>query len=232
MTYKIAICDDNQTDIQYMQTLVNRWAEDAGVQVHLASFLSAEAFLFHYAEQKDYDILLLDIEMTGMDGVTMAKCVRQENETVQIIFITGYSDYIAEGYEVSALHYLMKPVKPDKLFAVLNRAVEKLTKNERVLYLEFSGEMVRIPLREIRYLDVAQNYVTVHAKQDYTIKKTLQEFEGELDERFFRVGRSCILNLTYIQRVTKQDAHLSDGTAIGLPRGSYEALNRAIISRV
>ena len=76
--------------------------------------------MFRYAEDKRWDILLLDIEMPGMDGVTMARRIRKENETVQIVFITGYSEYISEGYEVAALHYLMKPVDKDKLFATLD----------------------------------------------------------------------------------------------------------------
>ena len=192
-------------------------------------FPSAEAFLFRYAEDKDWDMLLLDIEMGTMDGVTMAKRVRQDNETVQIVFITGYSDYIAEGYEVAALHYLIKPVKLEKLRTVLDRALEKRKKDERCLNLEISGEMVRIPFYEIRFLDVYRNYVTVHAKKDYTVKHTLGDFEKELDERFCRVGRGMILNLKYIQRVTKTEVRLSDGTVLPLPRGAYEPLNRAII---
>ena len=89
-----------------------------------------------------------------MDGVTMARKLRRENDTVQIVFITGYSDYIAEGYEVDALHYLMKPVKEDKLYSVLDRAVEKLRKNEKVLNLEAGDETIRIPVYQIRYADV------------------------------------------------------------------------------
>ena len=124
----------------------------------------------------------------------------------------------------------MKPVKKEKLFEVLNRATEKLEKNERLLTLELSGEMVRIPLHEIRYLDVNGNYVTIHGKTDYTVKKTLGEMQKELDERFFKVGRSCIVNLNKIQRVTKSDCYLTDGSVLPLPRGAYEPLNRAIIS--
>lgn len=229
MAYRIAICDDSNTDAGYVQSILNNWAAAQQVTVQVETFTSAESFLFHYAEDKAYDILLLDIEMGAMDGVTMAKQVRKDNETVQIVFITGYSEYIAEGYEVAALHYLMKPVKEDKLFAVLDRALEKQKQNERHLNLELSGEMVRIPFYEIRYLDVHQNYVTIHGKQDYTIKRTLGEFEKELDDRFHRVGRAMILNLKYIQRVTKTDVHLSDGTVLPLPRGAYEPLNRAII---
>ncbi len=230
MFCRVAICDDSAADLEYVLTILNIWAGKKGVSVHVEQFSSAEAFLFRYAEEKSFDILLLDIEMGKMDGVTMAKRVRKENETVQIVFITGYSDYIAEGYEVEALHYLMKPVSQEKLFSVLDRALEKLKQNERCLNLELYGEMVRIAFYEIRYLNVHQNYVTIHAKKDYTVKRPLGEFEKELDNRFFRVGRAMILNLKYIQRVTKAEVFLSEGTVLPLPRGAYEPLNRAIIS--
>ncbi|MBQ7898742.1 MAG: response regulator transcription factor [Bacteroidales bacterium] len=229
MVYRVAIVDDNTADAEFVQGILNSWADLRQANIQAEVFPSAEAFLFRYAEDKNWDILLLDIEMGAMDGVTMAKRVRQDNEAVQIVFITGYSDYIAEGYEVAALHYLMKPVKREKLLAVLDRALEKRKQEERCLNLEAYGEMVRIPFYEIRYLDVHQNYVTVHAKAEYTVKRTLGDFEKELDDRFCRVGRGMILNLKYIQRVTKTEVRLSDGTVLPLPRGAYEPLNRAII---
>lgn len=228
---KIAICDDSAVDRDYTAGMVEAWARDRGILLILRKFPSAEAFLFQYAEEKDWDILLLDIEMGALDGVSMAKTVRKENEAVQIVFLTGYSDYIAEGYEVAALHYLMKPIKSEKLRVVLDRAAEKRKQQDRCLNLELSGEMVRLPFYEIRYLEVRQNYVTLHAKRDYTVKRTLGEFEKELDQRFFRVGRSLILNLKDVRRVTRTEVRLSDGTVLPLPRGAYEPLNRAIIER-
>ena len=110
------------------------------------------------------------------------------------------------------------------------RAAEKLAKNERVLNFEVSGEMVRMPIYQIRYADVLGNYVTVHALADVTVKMTLGELEKQLDERFYRVGRSVLVNLTQISRVTKTEIRLSDGTGIPLPRGAYEGVNRAIIN--
>ena len=230
MTYKIAICDDSAEDRKYIAALTRRWAEHSGHLLELSQFVSAESFLFEYGDKSDYDILLLDIEMGEMDGVSLAKRLRRENETLQIVFITGYADYISEGYEVAALHYLMKPVKEDKLPAVLDRAAERLHKAERVLTLELGGEMARVPLRQIRYIDVRLNYATVHAQNDYIVKKPLGEIAAALDERFYRVGRSAIVNLTCISRVTKTDIYLDDGTAIPLPRGAYEGVNRAIIA--
>lgn len=230
MKYKVAICDDSDTDRRYIMDMVRSWASAAGHEVQIDGFPSAESFLFRYAGESDYDILLLDIEMGAMDGVTMAKELRKSNDTVQIIFITGYSDYISEGYEVAALHYLMKPVNEEKLCLVLDRAAEKLAKNERVLNFEVSGEMVRVPIYQIRYADVLGNYVTVHALTDVTVKMTLGELEKQLDERFYRVGRSALVNLTQISRVTRAEIRLNDGTVIPLPRGAYEGVNRAIIN--
>ncbi len=97
--------------------------------------------------------------------------------------------------------------------------------------LKTAYETVVMPVREIRYLDVQQNYVTVHGKVDVTVKRTLGEFEKELDERFFRLGRSYIVNLTCVRRISKTEVILTDGSAIPLPRGQYDALNRAIIAR-
>lgn len=229
MAYRAAIVDDSAQDGAFVREILTCWADQRGLALEAAVFSSAERFLFQYAQDKDWDLLLLDIEMGAMDGVTMAKRVRAHNEAVQIVFITGYSDYIMDGYEVAALHYLMKPVNRQKLLTVLDRALEKRRQEERCLNLEAYGELVRLPFYEIRYLDVHQNYVTIHAKADYTVKHTLADFEKELDSRFCRVGRSMIVNLKYIQRVTKTELRLSDGTVLPLPRGAYEPLNRAII---
>ena len=133
MDYRIAICDDRQEDREYVRQLTARWAQQRGNQVEMTEFCSAEQFLFS-CPQPDFDLLLLDIEMGEMDGVSLAKQVRRTNELMQIVFITGYSDYITEGYEVAALHYLMKPVKEEKLFVVLDLPLEAV-----LLFFFFGG---------------------------------------------------------------------------------------------
>ena len=228
--YNAAICDDNPADITYLDTMLKKWADDTNTAIQIKSFPSAEAFLFQYEDNKIYDILLLDIEMGGMSGMELAKKIRQKNRTVQIIFITGYMEYIAEGYDVEALHYLLKPVTETKLRNVLVRAVDKLKHKEKELYFRNTdGSMVRIPLYEIRYLEVRKNYVTIHAKEDYTLKKTLHELEKELDESFFRTGRSFIVNLAFVKKITKTQVYLKDESMVPLSRNLYEAVNRAII---
>ena len=165
-----------------------------------------------------------------MDGVTMARKLRQDNQTVQIIFITGYADYISDGYEVDALHYLMKPIQEEKFFTVLDRAVTKLIKNEKVLNIISQGEMIHLPICQINYAEVNSNYITIHSQQTITLKMTLSELEKKLDSHFFRAGRSALVNLKKISRVTKKEIYLQDGSIIPLPRGAYEKVNRAIIN--
>lgn len=233
MDYRIAVCDDRKEDRDLVRELAHQWAKNREFDVEVRQFSSGEAFLFQYTEDKAWDILLLDVEMPGCNGVELAKKVRQENKLTQIVFVTGYSDYIAEGYDVSALHYLLKPVSQEKLGTVLNRAVERLKRDGRSLLLELPEELVRVPLFQIEYLEVRQNYVTVHtASNAYTVKKTLTAMEQDLDDRFFRVSRSFILNLSKVQKATKREAVLLSGATVPLPRGGYEALNQAIIQRL
>ncbi|WP_276947985.1 LytR/AlgR family response regulator transcription factor [Acetatifactor muris] len=227
--YRLAICDDNQTDAAYLQTLLKRWAASAGTALNMESFPSAEAFLFRYEEDRSFDLLLLDIEMGQMSGVELARKIRQENRLVQIVFITGYMEYISEGYDVEALHYLIKPVTEEKLRTVLERAVQRLDSREKALCLSMSGTVMRIPLREIHYLEVRRNYVTVCGQEAWTVKKTLNELEKELDGSFFRTDRSHIVNLHFVRKITRTQVILKDGGELPLSRKFYEEINRAMI---
>lgn len=236
----IAICDDNDTDAAYVASLVEVWAKKAAEKGTycitgkplIRRYPSAEAFLFDYEDHPEVDILLLDIEMKEMDGVSLAKKIRGDNETVQIIFITGFSEYIADGYDVSALHYLMKPVSADKLMEVLDRAVLHLEKSERVLNLHTGDGLTVIPFRNVLCLEAQRNYVYLRMLEDtVTVRSTLSSLEAELDDRFYRCGRSYIINLDHIRSVARSEIRLSDGTLLPLPRGQYEPLNRAIINR-
>ncbi len=231
MNLKIGICDDDTAQAALTEKLTAQWALENSHNARIKTYENAESLLFDYDGESDFDIFLLDIEMGDMDGVTLAKNIRKKNETVQIIFITGYSDYISDGYDVAALHYLMKPLKKEKLFEVLSRAAAKLTKDGKMITLKTVDEIIRLPIREIKYIDVCKNDITIHAKRNITVRKTLSEIETELDGRFFRTGRQSIINLDYVRRTTKTGVTLADGDEVPLPRGAYEAINRAIIAR-
>lgn len=230
MTYKVAICDDNQTDAGYVGELLAEWAKKQGHAVQTQCFLSAESFLFRYAEEKDFDILLLDIEMAEMDGVALAKKVRTDNESVQIVFITGYPDYVGEGYEVAALHYLMKPVDSEKLFRVLDRAVVNLQKQKRAIMLPVDGETIRVPVEEIQYVEAFSHSVSVvTTKGTYELRKGLSETETLLGDGFVRCHRSYLAGLRFVSGLSKQKVTLDDGTELPLSRSAAAAVHKEFI---
>lgn len=231
MTYHIAVCDDSPQDRSYVCTLVNAWAKARDADHAVDVFSSAEQFLFHYAEHKAYDILLLDIEMGAMDGVSLAKKIRQDNESVQIVFITGFADFISEGYEVSALHYLMKPVKQDKLFAVLDRAVAVMQKTERVVLLPMGGEVLRLPMDRIQYVEAFSHTISVVTETDsLQVKMPISEIEKMLGDSFIRCHRSYLVGLKHIARLSKSEVILDNGKALPLSRGAAATVHKAFIS--
>lgn len=229
MYIKISICDDSAAERERISSLVSDWTSTSGTDITLNEYSSAEEFLFSYEDCKP-DILLLDVEMPGLNGVELAKKLRAKNRIIQIIFITAYSDYIAEGYEVAALHYLLKPVETEKLFKTLNRAVERVIRDCRSIALETADGTFVTPLYEVRYLEACKNYVTVHSERDYTVRRTLSDFSGDLDSRFIKAGRSFIINLLWIKRVLKTEIELKTGEIIPIPKAAFETVNRAIIN--
>jgi DNA-binding LytR/AlgR family response regulator len=205
-----------------------------GFPVAVSTFDSAEAFLFAFAEDQSFDILLLDIQMPAMDGVALAKEIRKENDILQIIFITGYSDYIAEGYDVSALHYLMKPVDEHKLFVVLDRAAARVkalgASSRRTILFPKSGGNVRIPAEDILYAEAFSHYITIYTKdmqQDFNMR--LSDMEELLGAGFFRCHRSYIVGMKHVRRVTRTAMVLDNGMEIPLSRRLYDAANQEFI---
>ena len=230
MPYKVAICDDNKTDAEYVVELLMEWAKERGYIVPAKWFPSAESFLFHYADNKSYNILLLDIEMGETDGVVLAKKIRQEDENLQIVFITGYPDYIGEGYEVAALHYLMKPVDRKKLFMVLDRAVTNLHKHKRAVLLPIDGEEVKVPVEAIQYVEAFSHKVSVvTTKGIYELRKSLSEMETLLGKDFLRCHRSYLVGLNFVAGLSRAKVTLDNGTELPLSRSFATMVHKAFI---
>lgn len=230
MNINIAICDDDITEVKYISAIVGKWAKMNYKTAAITAFDSAESFLFQYADDKSFDILLLDIQMKNMNGVELAKQIRLDNEMVQIVFITGFPDFMAEGYEVSSLHYLMKPVSEQKLFEVLDKACSKLNKTEKSLLLKADGETVCIPVGSILYLESFAHTVEITTgKGKIKAGLSISELETELGDGFVRCHRSYIVGLKYIKRITKTEVILDNGISIPLSRRLYNKMNQSFI---
>lgn len=230
MRLKIAICDDDAAQRAYLVEIVTEWAKKNRHLSELKQYADAKSFLFDYSGQKDFDILLLDIEMPGMNGIELARAVRSENSTVQIVFVTGYYEYFSDGFDVSALHYLIKPVEEQKFFSVLDKAVGNLVYRQRSVLLATADGEIKLPLADILYVESENVYIIVHTVHgNYRTRMALQKFSEQLDETFFKVHRSFIVGLKYIKKITRTYVTMTNGESVPISRGLYDEVHAALI---
>ncbi len=231
MKLNIAICDDEAAQIEYLSSLVEQWAASTGNVAVLKSFCSAESFLFEYEENKNYDILLLDIQMKEIDGIGLAKEVRKYSKDTQIVFVTGYDKYISDGYDVAALHYLMKPVSFEKISEVLSRAAENLGKTSPAILINTNGENIKLFLSDIYCIEAVGHTLKITcADGDITVNQSLSSFKNNIGNDFIFTHRSFIVNLEHIKRISKTDVILDNGKSVPVSRRMYEDINRAFVA--
>lgn len=229
MKYKIAICDDEQNQIEYITLIVASWSAHEGHSCEIRTFASAEAFLFEYEEDKAYDILLLDVEMKNMNGIELAKRIRKDNNRAEIIFITSHFEFVGEDYEVDALHYLIKPISAEKLTQVLTKAAEKISVEPPSVVISCEGETVKLYESDIFYVESFLHYIVIHTKdKEYKIKENMSVFENKVSDDFYRIHRSYLVSLKHITRISRTSVNIGN-TELPLSRGKYDDINRAFI---
>jgi len=230
MEIRIAIVENEHHQAQYNKMLVNKWAIENNIDVTIDMFENAENFKIAWRENDIYDIALLDIEMGGQNGVELAREIRQSDTKLVIVFITGYVDYMSQGFDVDALHFLVKPIKEDKFFSVLQKAKQSLAQANKSLTLAIDGTLYRLPLEKIRYIEAQDHYVLIKAvSQEYKTKMNLSDVQKSLDDSFFKCQRSFIVNLRFVYKISRTGIVLDDMTEVPLSRDLYEAANRAVI---
>jgi len=197
------------------------------IKTDIHCYLSAEAFLFSKEDKHPFDVLLLDIQMDKMTGIELAKKLREQKDDVVIIFITAVKDYVFEGYDVNALHYLLKPVDKDKLFSCMESAYNEMKKVEKYIIINDT----KVPLNSIMYVEAQAHYIVVATEnKDFSLKKAITAFSRELGEGFMFCHRSYIVNLSAVKQIKREEIILDNGKSIPVSRAKYKEVNEAFIS--
>lgn len=227
----IAICDDEKLQIELLKKYVEAWAKKFNIKVKIEAFYSAESFEFNWSMDKKYDILLLDIQMSGINGIELAHRIRKNDKLLNIIFITAISDYIGQGYDLDAINYLIKPIKEEKLYECLNKALDKITIEEKSVLIESDGEIIRLKQDDIIYIEAFSHYVDiVTTEYKYTIRKNIGLIEKELEENpFVRCHRSYIVGLKHIKKIGKDNLELDNGHMVPVSRRQLANTSKAFI---
>lgn len=226
---KIAVCDDNEEHISALRKMLNEWSDAKPFAVIIYEYQSAESFLFSYSDIP-CDIILLDIEMKNLNGMQLAKKLRENGDMLPVIFITGYSDYIGEGYDVQALHYLLKPVEKEKLFEVLDKYTKKHDpQNDVVLFC--GDKNVRVNSENIRYCEAMGKKTEVHIPNENVLvcNMGINDLQKILGENFIFCHRSYLINLRFIKSISKTEIEIDGGEKIPLSRRLYKQVNEKFI---
>ena len=149
---RIAYCEDERAQAVLTEDMIKSWAKERGQKCIVDVFSSAEQFLFELdgEELVPYDLLLLDISMIGMDGFTLAKQIRKTDMNIRIVFLTSDPSHVFDGYEIEAWRYMMKPVREQKLYEMLDILVTELAdREEPYVLLEVAGENIKVEQGQI-----------------------------------------------------------------------------------
>lgn len=217
---KIAIVDDEKIIREEIESLIRERKPDCSVD----SYDSGEKLLLAGIS---YDIVFLDICMEGENGIEVARRLRQRAEHTVLIFVTALKDYVFEAFDVSAFHYLLKPLDREKFMEVFARAfsdIEKRKKAETALLL-IKTRSRTFPLKKdsIIYVESRGKKAEIHAgKETYEMYASLNSLEEELGAGFYRCHRGYLVHMGYISEYHHDSILLTNGETIYLAKEKYQ----------
>lgn len=228
---RIAVCDDEAAQRQLLKKYLEEWARRNKVILETELFDSGESLLFAWEDNRGYDLLILDIEMGKLSGMELAWEIRKKDDEIPILFVTGYDKYMLQGFEVSALHYLLKPVSREKLFEILDKLRMKRKQEEKIFFQMEDGP-VSLPLSKIWYIEAMAHQSILYTEDEkYTLRSSIGEAVRQLAGRkeFVRCHRSYLVNIQHIAAITKPELILDDKRRLPLSRSAEKEVNRLFV---
>ena len=205
----IALVEDNAQERTRIGALVRKTADTLGEKITLFPFDSADA-LFKYKDAR-FDLILLDIQLPGTDGMTAAQRIREADEDVMLVFITSMAQYALQGYQVDALDFIVKPVSEPILTACLSRAFRRLAKAAPAcLNIKTGAAYRRLNIAAIAYAEAQSHRVYLHAGEETILYPgSLAALEAELAPHgFFRCHSAFLVRLGAIEHIEGSDARI------------------------
>ena len=219
MGLNIAICDDEEIIREQIKELTEK--EKSGLCMEL--YETGDALL---AFGKQFDIVFLDIQMEGTDGIETAKRLRQKEEDTILIFITGIREYVFEAFDVAAFHYLLKPIEEEKFREVFRRAGRELekrkSKRRETVFIKTRNRSFSLEKDSILYIESSGKKVEIHTTGE-TIEAyaSMNEMEGQLGDGFFRCHRGYLVNMAYVAEYDSGSITLNNGGDVYLAKEKY-----------
>ena len=223
----IAVVDDEEA----IREQINNFIKKRNPDFNISGFATGEELL---AAEKDFDMIFLDIQMEGISGIEVARTFRQSGVDVVLIFITGIKEYVFEAFDVSAFHYLLKPIEEQKFLEVLSRAAEEVRKRkgqkERQIFIRAKNQGYTLSLNNILYIESRGRKVEIHTSDMEDVIAsyiTMDELERQLRDSFYRCHRGYLVNMAHIARYDSDSIFLSNGEKVYLTRKKHNEFVKA-----
>ena len=213
---RIAICDDEKN----IRELIKGKIANQYLDANIIFYNSGEELLL---SDEHIDILFLDIQMSGKNGMETARELRKKDKSVIIIFVTAVEEYVFQAFDVGAFHYIVKPINDTKFTEVLHRAIEEWNAKqptnqepeEKYLMINNGGVHIKVTIDDIVYAEVFNRKVVIH-KLNETIEYygKMSDLENVAGESFFRPHRAYLINFKYVEKYDATTIYLEKGTAL------------------
>lgn len=224
--FTIAICDDEEYYREHIKELIEKYFSNMKVSVNVDLFKNGKEFCENVINYHKYDVIFLDIDMEGKNGMEIAHDIRNRNRFVEIVFITIMWEYVFEGYDIKAFRYIMKKdmecVLPDCLDALLK---EKRCKNQQMKF-KFTDGMHKINLSEVLYIESKLHKLSFQMENgELWLYDKLDSIEKMLsDYAFVRTHQSFLVNMQHIEKISSYKLFLSNGEEMSVTKPRYKGV--------
>lgn len=231
MMYEIAVCDDDSAFLSSFKPMLEKALKARSTTYNL-NFYNDPSVLMHAMDHgRKFDLLFLDIYYDTEKGIRFAKALREKNDQTDIVFMTALTDYAVESYDAAPLHYLLKPIDPEKLDIALTRFLEK-NSPQKLHFMTTRGHLYA-PVIDIVFIEIYGHEIIIHLANGTkeTCIGTLKGLEPLLPElTFVRPHRSYLVNLGHISEITRYQIRLSSGDLIPVSKNLYNNILSSFIN--
>lgn len=216
---KIAVCDDDQKFVGAVQEYLELLAKEEHIELEIECFLSGNELIREYEKGILFDLIYLDIEMNGADGIETAKWIRRKDYHVLIVYISSHEEYLRQLFEAEPFRFLSKPVEYQVFRTVFRQAAERIFEQQRNYFHFKTGKTIgKIPCKDILYFESAGRKVIVHTVQNsYEYYDKLNTIEENLKNmRFVRIHKAYLVNIDNVEAFQYERVAMSDGTILSI----------------
>lgn len=212
---KICICDDDSFFIREIREKLSVFQTEAE-GFDISDFPNAEGLLEYYKNGGQFDILFIDIEMNGINGIEAAEIIRALSPRTIIIFVSAHSDYIFDAFRIEALHFLVKPVKDSEFCEVFGRALKKYRSVNASIVLKWESTRNKIEIDKISFVEGYRRHLSVHTANGIfeAVGKIPEIYETLSPHGFVRIHQGFIVNMNYIKCFGINEIELTDGSRL------------------